>query len=144
MTMTYDLNRFVTAQSHIYDRVILELTEGRKTKHWIWYIFPQIKGLGGSRLSVKYGLRSKQEVAAYLAHPLLYPRLKECTALVLEHSGKPLEDILPSPSNLKFISCMTCFMLEKPDEPIFLEALDAFNDGKMFAKTARFYIDDGY
>ena len=90
----FNLQRFVDAQEPVYDQVLAELRAGRKTTHWIWFIFPQAKGLGRSARSELYGIGSLDEARAYLAHPILGPRLKECLDLVMSHEGLPLEDIL--------------------------------------------------
>lgn len=105
----FDLKRFVDAQAPVYETVLRELRAGRKTTHWIWFIFPQAKGLGRSHRSVFYGIASLEEARAYLAHPVLGPRLKECVALVLSHDGVPLEDILGGVDAMKFLSCIELF-----------------------------------
>lgn len=105
----FNLQRFVDAQAPVYDRVLAELRAGRKTTHWIWFIFPQAKGLGHSARSEFYGLASLDEARAYLAHPVLGPRLRECTDLVLSHGDEPLEQILGGVDAMKFLSCMEIF-----------------------------------
>lgn len=105
----FDLARFVDAQEPVYETVLRELRAGRKTTHWIWFIFPQAKGLGHSPRAVFYGIDSLDEARAYLAHPVLGPRLKECTELVLSHAGVPLEQILGGVDAMKFLSCMELF-----------------------------------
>jgi uncharacterized protein (DUF1810 family) len=105
----FNLERFLTAQDLVYDRVTAELARGRKTSHWIWFIFPQLYGLGQSARSQKYGIRARAEAAAYLAHPILGARLIECTALVSEHKNSPVGDIFPYPDDKKFHSSMTLF-----------------------------------
>lgn len=105
----FNLQRFVDAQSLVYETVLRELRAGRKTTHWIWFIFPQAKGLGRSPMSERYAISSLDEARAYLAHPVLGPRLKECTALVLSHENVPLEDILGELDAKKFRSSMALF-----------------------------------
>lgn len=105
----FNLQRFVTAQAPVYARVLDELRAGRKTSHWIWFVFPQAKGLGRSQRSEFYGVGSLDEARAYLAHPVLGPRLKECVELVLSHEGVPLEDILGGVDAMKFLSCVELF-----------------------------------
>lgn len=105
----FDLERFVKAQDPVYHRVLDELRAGRKTSHWIWFVFPQARGLGRSERSVFYGIGSLDEARAYLAHPVLGPRLKECVDLVMSHEGKALEDILGGVDAMKFLSCIELF-----------------------------------
>jgi uncharacterized protein (DUF1810 family) len=105
----FHLQRFVDAQSLVYETVLGELRAGRKTTHWIWFIFPQAKGLGRSAMSERYAISSLDEARAYLAHPVLGPRLKECVELVLSHEGVPLEDILGELDAMKFRSSMELF-----------------------------------
>lgn len=105
----FDLERFVTAQEPVYARVLEELRAGRKTTHWIWFIFPQAKGLGRSQRSQFYGIGSLDEARAYLAHPILGPRLKTCVDLVMSHQGVPLGHILGRVDAVKFLSCIELF-----------------------------------
>lgn len=105
----FDLERFVRAQAPVYETVLKELRAGRKTTHWIWFIFPQAKGLGRSPRSVFYGISSLDEARAYLAHPILGPRLKECVDLVFSHQRVPLEQILGDVDAMKFLSCIELF-----------------------------------
>lgn len=105
----FDLARFVEAQAPVYEQVLRELRAGRKTTHWIWFIFPQAKGLGHSARSEFYGIGSLEETRAYLAHPVLGPRLKECVDLVMSHEGVPLEEILGGVDAMKFLSCIELF-----------------------------------
>jgi len=109
MDYPFNLHRFVDAQSLVYETVLHELRVGRKMTHWIWFIFPQAKGLGRSAMSERYAISSLDEARAYLAHPVLGPRLKECTELVLSHKGVPLEDILGELDAMKFRSSMELF-----------------------------------
>ena len=105
----FNLHRFVDAQSLVYETVLRELRAGQKTTHWIWFIFPQAKGLGRSAMSERYAISSIEEARAYLAHPVLGPRLKECTDLVLSHKGVPLEHTLGTLDAMKFRSSMELF-----------------------------------
>ena len=107
--MPYDLDRFVVDPGRVYEDVVDELRRGHKTGHWIWFIFPQIKGLGRSPQSEYYGIGSLAEAAAYAHHPLLGPRLVECTQLVNSVEGRTIREILGSPDDLKFRSSMTLF-----------------------------------
>ena len=120
----HNLQRFLDAQSPVYPEVLRELRNQRKTSHWIWFIFPQIDGLGSSPTARAYALRSLAEATAYLAHPTLGSRLLECTQLLLPAS-KPIRQVLGSPDDLKFRSSMTLFAQVPHTHPIFAEALDA-------------------
>ena len=134
--MDEDLQRFVDAQSRVIDRVRAELKAGAKQSHWMWFVFPQIKGLGHSETARRYALRSLDEARAYLAHPVLGPRLRECTRLVLAVSGKAIGDIFAAPDDLKFRSAMTLFARATP-EPIFRQALDKYFAGEEDAETVK-------
>ena len=109
MTDPFDLERFVGAQSPVYERVLAELRRGRKQSHWMWFIFPQLAGLGHSAMAQRFAVDSTEEARAYLAHGLLGPRLRECTALVNAVEGRTISEILGSPDDLKFCSSMTLF-----------------------------------
>jgi uncharacterized protein (DUF1810 family) len=126
----YNLERFVDAQNPVYVGVLQELRNGRKTGHWIWFIFPQVRGLGSSSTSQRFSIGSLQEAQAYLNHPILGPRLRECTRLVLEIDGKALARIFGSPDDMKFRSSMTLFARSAVDDPLFQMALDKYCDGK--------------
>ena len=120
----YNLQRFVDAQREIFGQVLSELREGRKQSHWMWYIFPQIKGLGSSPMAQRYAILSLDEARAYWAHPVLGDRLRECTQLVTAARGQSIEDILGYPDNLKFHSSMTLFAhATKPSSTVFEDAL---------------------
>ena len=125
----YNLERFVQAQVPIYNRVLAELSAGMKTSHWMWFIFPQIRGLGHTAISVEYSISSREEARAYLLHPVLGPRLKECTGLVLRVEGRSIEEIFGSPDNMKFRSSMTLFAQFSPDDDIFERALKKYFGG---------------
>lgn len=122
----FRLARFVAAQAGTYDGAFDELRRGRKVGHWIWFIFPQVAGLGSSELSRRYAIGSLAEARAYLAHPLLGPRLKACTGAVNRHAGRSAREIFGPPDDLKFRSSMTLFAQAAPEEPGFRNALDAF------------------
>lgn len=131
-----DLNRFVCAQERSYAQALSEIKAGRKYSHWIWYIFPQLKGLGRSYNSDYYGLDSLAEAAAYLAHPVLGPRLREITLALLEHSGKTPRDILGNIDATKVCSSMTLFDNVCPGD-IFARVLDEFYDSRRCNCTLR-------
>jgi len=130
-----DLTRFLEAQVGAYDDALAELRRGRKTGHWIWFIFPQIAGLGHSGMSRHYAITSLDEAAAYLAHPVLGARLRECTRAVLATGGRTAEQILGSTDAMKVRSCMTLFLRAAPEEPLFVQVLERFYDGVADART---------
>lgn len=119
----FDLQRFVDAQNPVYDQVCAELRRGVKTGHWMWFIFPQLRGLGHSSMAVKYGISSQQEAQAYLKHPVLGPRLEECARLVNRIEGRTIDEIFGGIDTLKFQSSMTLFAGAAPENQIFQEAL---------------------
>ena len=123
------LERFVAAQDPVWPDVVGELRAGRKRSHWMWFVFPQIAGLGRSAMAQHYALASVAEAADYLDHPVLGPRLREATQLVLAHAGQPAEAILGGIDATKLRSSMTLFAVARPKEPGFAAALDAFWDG---------------
>ena len=123
------LERFVRAQAPVYASALAELRAGRKRTHWIWYIFPQLCGLGRSGRALLYGIKSSAEASAYLAHPILGPRLIECTAAMLTHAGATAFEILGSPDDEKFRSSMTLFRHVPGADPIFATALEQFFGG---------------
>lgn len=129
----FDLKRFVTAQEDVYADVCDELRHGRKTSHWMWFIFPQIAGLGFSAMSQKYAISGLDEARAYLAHPVLGPRLIECTRLV-GVSGRSIEEIFGSPDDMKFRSSMTLFA-KAQGEGVFGEAIERYCGGRMDEAT---------
>jgi uncharacterized protein (DUF1810 family) len=124
----HDLSRFVDAQAQIYSRVTAELAAGAKQTHWMWFIFPQIAGLGFSAMAQRYAIGSRAEAAAYLAHPILGPRLKECTRLVLAVKDRTIHAILGSPDDIKFRSSMTLFAAVS-DDPLFAAAIERYYAG---------------
>jgi uncharacterized protein (DUF1810 family) len=122
----YDLQRFADAQRGVYARAEAELRAGRKESHWMWYIFPQIKGLGQSAMAQKYAISSVAEATAYLNHPELGTRLRECTQIVTAIDGRSVQDIFGHPDYLKFQSSMTLFAHAAKDNQIFLDALTKY------------------
>ncbi len=126
MEDNYNLQRYISAQGENIDSVILELNQGQKIGHWMWYIFPQVKGLGRSSTAEFYAIQSKDEAIAYLNHPVLGPRLLECTKAVNVHDNLTAEHIFGYPDYLKFRSCMTLFERIVNNENLFSEALDRF------------------
>ncbi|MBG0794853.1 DUF1810 domain-containing protein [Methylocystis sp. H62] len=122
----YDLARFVAAQDPIYAAATAELAAGRKRSHWMWFVFPQLEGLGASAMAQRYAIHSLAEALAYLDHPLLCARLKECVGLVNKIEGRSAHEILGSPDDLKFHSSMTLFAAAAPQEPLFGEALHKY------------------
>lgn len=135
MHTDFDLERFVEAQSRVYDQVMQELQAGRKRSHWMWYVFPQLDGLGHSAMAERYALAGIDEALAYLAHPLLGPRLEACVTALLQHSDKSAGEILGSPDCLKLRSCLTLFARVAPGNPLFQLALVQFYDGEPDALT---------
>ena len=130
MTDPFNLQRFVDAQKRVIDQVCSELKAGRKRTHWMWYIFPQISGLGSSRTAEKFAISSLSEAEAYLNHPVLGPRLKTCTQLVNATKGRSIEYIFDYPDHLKFHSSMTLFARAAPHEAVFQAALNKFFGGR--------------
>ncbi|MES2758989.1 MAG: DUF1810 domain-containing protein [Pseudomonadota bacterium] len=129
MKTEFKLERFVEAQAPVYKEVVAELKAGRKTSHWMWFIFPQIAGLGRSAMAQKFAMSSADEAAAYLAHPILGARLRECSALVAAIDDKDIDEIFGAPDNLKFHSSMTLFAEIAPDEAVFQDCINKFFDG---------------
>ena len=130
MSDAYDLQRFVAAQDEVYTTVLGELRAGEKRGHWMWYIFPQITGLGQSAMTKKYAITSQDEAKAYLGHPVLGPRRRECTEIVLNVDGRSAEQIFHYPDNLKFRSSMTLFSEAAAENSIFHEALGKYFEGR--------------
>jgi uncharacterized protein (DUF1810 family) len=126
----YDLQRFVDAQSRIYDTVVDELRSGRKRRHWMWFIFPQIAGLGSSPTAVRYAISSPAEAEAYLSHDVLGPRLRECTRLVNSIEGRSVEEIFGLPDNVKLRSSMTLFARATRDNDVFVALLKKYYRGE--------------
>jgi uncharacterized protein (DUF1810 family) len=131
----FNLERFVTAQASILDTALGELRAGRKRSHWMWFVFPQLRGLGSSSNATLYGISSLAEARAYLAHRLLGPRLVLCTETVLAVGERSLHAIFGSPDDIKFCSSMTLFALASQGENAFGQALDRYCDGRMDERT---------
>jgi len=134
-----DLSRFVAAQDAggTYGRALAELRAGRKTSHWMWFVFPQIAGLGRSAMARRYAIASLDEARAYLAHPLLGPRLRECAAVLLEHRSTSADAILGGIDAMKLRSSMTLFARAAPDEPVFAQVLERYFGGAADEETLR-------
>ncbi len=130
MADRYNLQRFLDAQERVYDTVLAELRAGRKSSHWIWFIFPQIAGLGHSGMAQKFAIASLDEAKAYLQYPALGPRLRACTQLVLNVEGRSAEEIFSSPDDLKFRFCLTLFSTAATDDTLFKAALLKYFDGE--------------
>lgn len=125
----HDLNRFINAQEGVYERALAELKSGQKRSHWMWFIFPQVEGLGQSPTSQYFAIKSVAEARAYLAHPLLGARLRECAEAVLALKGRPASEVFGFPDDLKFRSCMTLFAEIAGADSIFAYVLQkVFND----------------
>ena len=130
MNDPFNLTRFVEAQQRDYARALDELCAGAKRSHWIWYVFPQLRGLGRSEMAERYGISGIDEARAYLAHPLLGARLEDCVRALLSHRGRPVRHIMGSPDDLKLRSSMTLFQAAAPAQPLFAEVLQGFYDGE--------------
>lgn len=126
----YDLQRFVRAQEPVMEQVMAELRAGAKRSHWMWFVFPQIAGLGHSEMARRYAISSVDEAKAYLAHPVLGDRLRNCTGLVNAVKGRSAEQVFGYPDVLKFHSSMTLFSCVGPDDEVFRQALAAFYEGR--------------
>jgi uncharacterized protein (DUF1810 family) len=126
----YDLQRFVDAQDRVYDTVLAELRGGRKRSHWIWFVFPQLRGLGHSPTAVHFGISSLDEARAYLAHPVLGPRLRECARLVARIDSRSADEIFGWPDNLKVRSSMTLFARATDDDSEFRAVLERCYTGE--------------
>jgi uncharacterized protein (DUF1810 family) len=133
----HNLNRFLHAQAHDYERALSEVKAGRKRSHWMWYIFPQFAGLGFSSTSERYAIKSVAEAKAYLAHPVLGPRLVECAEAVLGIEGRSALEVFGSPDDLKLRSCATLFANVSPAESVFERLLDRYYQGERDSQTLR-------
>ncbi len=144
MSDPHDLQRFVDAQAPVFCQVRSELRAGQKQGHWMWFIFPQLKGLGHSEMATRYGIGSREEADAYLRHPILGPRLKDCTDLVNAVEGRSIDAILGYPDNLKFCSSMTLFAIVSPlhENAVFKNALQKYFGGELDRRTVeRLYAE---
>ena len=135
MAELYDLQRFVLAQDPVYSQVCAELAAGAKASHWMWFVFPQLKALGRSAIAQHFGIASKAEAEAYWLHPVLGPRLKECSQFVMAVEGKSALEIFHSPDDLKLRSSMTLFAQVAPQEAVFEHVLAKYFGGKGDAAT---------
>ena len=140
MDQSYDLDRFVKAQEPVIETVLAELASGRKRSHWMWFVFPQLQGLGRSPTAQFYAIASLDEARAYLAHPVLGPRLRRCTETVLRVAGRSANAIFGVPDDKKFHSSMTLFAVAAAtaasgDAALFRQAIDRFFDGRIDAGT---------
>lgn len=135
MSDPFDLARFLDAQAPVIGQVRRELRAGRKTSHWMWFVFPQLRGLGQSAMATHYGLAGIEEARAYLAHPVLGARLRECVGLVHAAGGHSAAAILGAVDALKFRSCLTLFAAADPAEPVFRDALARFFGGSPDPRT---------
>jgi uncharacterized protein (DUF1810 family) len=126
----HDLQRFIDAQNPVYEQVCAELRNGTKQGHWMWFIFPQLRGLGYSHMAHKFGISSRQEAEAYLKHPILGSRLRECTGLVNLVEGRSINRIFGSPDDMKFKSSMTLFASVASENQIFKDALEKYFGGE--------------
>jgi uncharacterized protein (DUF1810 family) len=135
MSDAWNLERFVAAQAPVMGDVLAELRAGRKRTHWMWFVFPQLQGLGTSAMAQRYGIASLAEARAYLAHPVLGPRLRECCEAMLQVPGRSALQILGSPDDLKFRSSVTLFGLAAPHDDLFRRCLDRFYGGQPDPRT---------
>ena len=135
--MASDLSRFLKAQEHDYARALSEIRSGRKRSHWMWYIFPQVQGLGFSSTAQYYAIQNLEEAKEYLAHPVLGARLKEISSALLELEGLSASEIFGYPDDLKLCSSMTLFQLADLDCDIFREVIEKYYDGVPDSKTVR-------
>jgi uncharacterized protein (DUF1810 family) len=131
MSDPYELKRFVDAQEGVYEQACAELRAGRKRSHWMWFVFPQIRGLGNSPMAVRFAISGLEEARAYLEHPLLGQRLRECTGIVVGIKGRSVEEIFGYPDDLKFRSSVTLFAKATAEAGVFGEALEKYFGGAM-------------
>ncbi|MEX5575221.1 DUF1810 domain-containing protein [Pseudomonas lijiangensis] len=131
----YDLQRFVDAQEPVFRQALAELEVGRKRSHWMWFVFPQIRGLGHSAMAQRYAISGLDEARAYLRHPLLGPRLELCAKTIAPQVQRSARQIFGSPDDLKLHSSMTLFAAAAPEHPLFQEVLDTFFEGEPDAMT---------
>jgi uncharacterized protein (DUF1810 family) len=137
MADPFELDRFIVAQEDVIADALAELHAGQKRSHWMWFVFPQLRGLGPSPTAQRFGIADLGEAQAYLAHPLLGRRLFACTDVVLSIEGRTLHQIFGPPDDMKFLSCMTLFAMASNDsESVFHVALDRYNSGQLDFRTA--------
>lgn len=130
-----ELERFVIVQAPVYHAVVAELQAGRKRSHWMWFVFPQLEGLGSSAMAQRYAIGSLDEARAYLAHPVLGPRLRECCGLLLALPGSDIHAVMGSPDDIKLRSCLTLFRQAAPQETVFGQCLAKYYGGEADAQT---------
>ena len=135
MNDTHELDRFVRAQEGDYERALAEVRAGRKRTHWMWYIFPQLEGLGSSSMAKRYGIKSMEEARAYLEHPILGPRLVECMEAVLAVEGRTAHEIFGSPDDLKLQSCATLFACVAGKDSVFDRVVEKYYEGERDIRT---------
>lgn len=135
MPDSHDLQRFVDAQQPLYARALAELRAAHKQSHWMWFVFPQIAGLGRSAMAQRYAIANREEALAYLQHPLLGPRLEECAHALLQHTDRTARQMLGAPDDLKLRSSMTLFATVAPERIVFQQVLDAFYAGEADRET---------
>lgn len=143
MNDPFNLNRFVEAQNPLMPQIHAELTAGRKQTHWMWFVFPQLRALGRTEIAQRYGISSLAEANAYLHHPILGPRLRECCELMLAIQRGTATEILGRPDDLKLISSLTLFGAAAPSESIFQRVLDRFSAGKPDDRTLQCLAEPG-
>ncbi len=136
---TFGLDRFVSAQEDVYDSALAEIRAGRKRTHWMWFVFPQLRGLGSSPISRQFAIRSAAEARAYLAHPILGPRLLECCHALLELKSTSATEIFGSPDDLKLRSCATLFAYVSEPGSVFERVLERFYGGVPDEKTVTLF-----
>ena len=137
----FDLARFLSAQADDYDRALAEVRSGRKRTHWMWYVFPQLDGLGVSSTARHYAIKSLDEARAYLSHPVLGPRLLECAAAAVAVEGRSASDIFGTPDDLKLRSCATLFAAVSPPGSVFDQLLEKYYGGRKDERTLRLLAD---
>jgi uncharacterized protein (DUF1810 family) len=135
MSESYNLERFVEVQDPVFERVCAELRVGRKRSHWMWFIFPQLAGLGHSEMAMRFAISARREAEAYLAHHILGPRLRQCTQLVNDVKGRSVNEIFGYPDDLKFHSCMTLFVSVTVENQVFSDALQKYFSGEFDRQT---------
>ena len=135
MSDPFDLQRFVEAQASMHERALAELKSGRKQSHWMWFVFPQLAGLGHSDMARRYGISEREEAIAYVQHPVLGDRLARCCEALLQWKDRSATQIMGSPDDMKLRSSMTLFAAVAPDTPVFQQVLEAFFDGEPDAVT---------
>ncbi|KFE46122.1 DUF1810 domain-containing protein [Pseudomonas congelans] len=137
MKDAYNLQRFVDAQQPLFQQVLTELDAGQKRSHWMWFVFPQIQGLGRSDTARHYAITDLAEARAYLQHPVLGPRLEQCAGIIAPQVERSARQIFSSPDDMKLHSSMTLFSIAAPERPVFQQVLDTFFGGEQDAMTVR-------